>query len=388
MLLTPAEFAATQEKIAKVNDRAAKRGWTGRVELTGTKVEKTETGPSGLSVKLQLIEATITGEPPRYKTADGKDWQFLARAEFDKDSGLVVYSAPGAPDVDRESIRPGECDHCGIDRYRKHVYLVSDGERQLQVGSTCLKDFLGWNINPAWISEPSLSDYEPDGGYGHTEPTYATDTVLAAAWACIEVYGYVKSDDWSRNPTKYAVLSVLQPRNKADRGIAEEVAPQVADAYAMAAKIRAFILSDEFSGSGDYVANLKNIARGDWVAFKRFGFLVSAPQAWAKAQERDLIQRTEGAELLNEWNGTLGEKLELTVTVKSVRHVDTRFGVSHLYTMVGDDKRTYKWWASNEVWEAPFNGEPVKIRGTIKDHDIWEGRKSTVLTRVKVVKAD
>lgn len=384
MLLTPAEFEATKEKIRKLNERSAKKGWTGRVELTGTLTEQVTTSPSGLPVKLQFVDATITGEPPRYRTADGKDWTFLARVESDENSGLVIYTAPGVDEVNRD-FRPGECDHCRISRYRTYTYLVSDGTRQLQVGSTCLKDFLGWNVNPAWVSDPSLDSYAPEGGYGHTEPTFATDTVLAAAWATIQVFGYVKSDDWSKNPTKYAVLSVLQPRNAADREISTLVAPYIANAYAMAAKIRAFILSDEFSGGGDYVANLKNIAAGDYVAFKRFGFLVSAPQAWAKAQERDLIRRTEKAALFNEWNGNIGDKLELTVTVKSVRHIPGDYGTTHLYTMVGADKRTYKWWASSEIWEAPFNDEPVKIRGTVKKHDEWNGNKSTVLTRVRVI---
>ena len=43
--LTPAEYAATVAKVAAINKRAAKRGFTGRFELSGTTVtRKAENG--------------------------------------------------------------------------------------------------------------------------------------------------------------------------------------------------------------------------------------------------------------------------------------------------------------------------------------------------------
>ena len=87
----------------------------------------------------------------------------------------------------------------------------------------------------------------------------------------------------------------------------------------MAKRIHEFLLSDEFSGFGEYVTNLKAIARSEFCQPKFVGFLASAPQAWAKAQERSLIKQREKAEITNEFLGEIKDKLELPVTLKSIR---------------------------------------------------------------------
>jgi hypothetical protein len=380
MYLTAAEFAATKDKISKLNARAVKRGWTGTITVIGEKVTKSETLPNGLTVTQEFIDTTITGEPPRYE-----DYTFLAKLEWSEDSGLVVFSAPGAPTLDRSNLVEGACDHCKINRYRKHVYVVADESgKMIQVGSTCLKDFLGWNVNPVWIDDSDVSEDAlfGDGGYGHTEPSYSTEIVLAAAWATIQEFGYVRSGE--AGSTRNTVLNVLNPRSKSDREIRDQVTPHIPDATAHAKMIREWVLSDAFNGHSDYVYNLKNIAAGEFVSSRNFGFLVSAPQAWAKAMERDLIHRAEKAEVLNEWNGQPGDKLEVSVTLKSIRAIESDWGSSDLYTFEGTDKRIYKWFSTRVIFRE-VSGEVINIKGTVKKHDEYKGVKATVLTRVKVV---
>jgi hypothetical protein len=65
--LTPAEYAATVDKVAAINDRAAKRGFTGRIELTGipaTKIWKDQI--SGLELTAEVVRVTITGQAPSF----------------------------------------------------------------------------------------------------------------------------------------------------------------------------------------------------------------------------------------------------------------------------------------------------------------------------------
>jgi len=378
--LTPYEFAKTQAKIERLNERAIKSGWTGRLEVTGKEVTVTERGPSGLPVTRQFVDTTVTGEPPKYG-----GWVFLAKLEWDEESGLIVSNAPGTPTVDRSKLHEGVCDHCHINRYRKETYLVSNDQGEtMQVGSTCLKDFLGWDTRPVWVSPPTSDDLFEEGGWGHSEPSYSTETVLAAAWACVQQFGFVPSNGFG-SATKYTVENVLHPRTERARKLASEIGPFVDEAIGQAKVIREWVLSDAFNGDTDYVINLKNIARGDFVTTKRFGILVSAPQAWARAQERDLVRRREQAELLNEWNGKPGDKLELTVTLKSERDIPGDWGTTTLYTFEGDDHRVYKWFSSRVIWTDELPTEPIKIKGTVKKHDEYNGTKSTVLTRVKVL---
>jgi hypothetical protein len=378
MDLTPAEFALTSEKMAKLNARAAKRGWTGIITVAGEVfTEKTDNGV-GIPRERQMVHTVISGNAPSYN-----GWTFLARVEWTENDEAVVFTAPGVEGINRAKLSPMWCDHCGIKRYRKNTYAVRNEEgNELQVGSTCLKDFLGWNTNPVWILPPSDNDLFGEGGFGHSAPVYSTDTVLAAAWACVEEFGYVRSGD--EGSTKGTVLAVLDPRTPAERALARKILPHVADSANAATMIREFILSDEFSGYGEYVINLKNIARAEFVEPKFVGFLVSAPQAWAKARERTLIKQRENNELVNEFLGDIGSKLELPVTLKAIRFIEGDYGTTSLYTFVTDDGHLVKWFSSRAVLRDSDVDKAITITGTVKKHDEYNGTKSTILTRCKV----
>jgi len=378
--LTPAEFSLTVEKIEKLNQRAIKRGWTGLLTVTGEEFTEETKLPSGLTKKRQMVHTIISGDAPKY---DG--WTFLAKVEW-TDGGMVLFTAPGVEGIDRNGITEGGCDHCGIDRYRKHTFIVRhDDGRQLQVGRTCLKDFMGWNTNPVWVSVPTSDDLFSEGGFGRTAPVYTVETVLAASWACIQQFGYVPAGDYSGNATKYTVATVLDPnpRNEKDMQLSREIRPHVDRAASMAKRIREFLLSDEFSGNSEYVYNLKAIAASEYVDYKFFGFLVSAPQAWAKAQERSLIKQREREEITNEFLGEIKDKLELPVTLKSIRFLEGDYGTTSLYTFVTDDGHIVKWFSSRVVFEERDIDQPMTIKGTVKKHDEYKGTKSTVLTRCR-----
>ena len=378
MDLTPAEFGLTSEKMAKLNARALKRGWTGIITVTGEAFTEITDNGVGLKRERQMVRTVISGNAPSY---DG--WTFLARADW-SEGGMVLFTAPGIDGIDRSGITEGSCDHCGINRYRKSTFIVrSDKGEQLQVGSTCLKDFLGWNTNPVWIIPPSDNDLFGEGGFGHSTPVYSVDTILAAAWACIQEFGYVRSGD--NGSTKSTVLAVLDPRTPAERELAKKITPHIAESANAATMIREFVLSDEFSGYGEYVINLKNIARSEFVEPRFVGFLVSAPQAWAKSRERSLIKQRENDELTNEFLGEIGDRLELPVTLKSIRFIDGNYGCTSLYTFVTDDGHLVKWFSTRVVLKDGDVDKSITILGTVKKHDEFNGTKSTILTRCRVV---
>src|SRR5258708_15012679 len=151
MQLNDSEYAATVAKIDKLNARAARRGWTGRITIEREQVEVRETTEAGFETVRVVNEVKISGEPPKYE-----GWTFLAKLDFDPEAGLIVSTAPGVGSVDRTGLIEGACGHCNTDRDRRHCFLVrhEDG-RQVQVGSTCIQNFLGWDAKPVFISEKS-----------------------------------------------------------------------------------------------------------------------------------------------------------------------------------------------------------------------------------------
>lgn len=376
--LTPDELDATRDKLAKINARAAKRGFTGRIELHAERVERTTVTDIGLTVTDIVYRTRLTGEAPSYG-----GWSLLAVLDWDQHAGLIVRTAPGVETVDRSGLRQGWCGHCSTSRHRTKTYLVGnqDGDT-VQVGSTCLKDFLGWDGRPVFLSTRDVEDEIESGGFGGGDRSYTTLTVLAAAWAVITKRGYVRSSE--AGATRDTVSMLLNPINEKERKAAREFQPYIAEADGKANEVREFVLSDEFVGDNEYVHNLKAICRADGVSPANLGLLVSAPQAWARAQERSLIRQRDAAEIRNEFHGEIGEKLDIRVRVKAVRWCENNYGVTTVYTLISEDGYVYKWYASRDALGDSPTEEFTQLRGTVKKYDEWNDLKSTVLTRCKV----
>jgi hypothetical protein len=379
--LSPAEYTATVEKISKINARAAKRGFTGRIEVNGHPSTLTEKNAAGFTITREVYLTTLTGTAPSYN-----GWSLLASLEWDQNAGLIVRTVPGVENVDRTCLVEGKCDHCEIKRYRKNAYVVvnnATGETK-QVGSTCIKDFLGWDASVVFLSAESIKeDVDSFLSGGSYDRDWATLDVLAIAWAAIQVNGWHPANDFGTS-TKASVITILDPPRGQAREIAKLYDSYIADSYAQAIIIRDFILSDDFNGSSEYVTNLKAIASAEFVSYRSLGFIVSAPQAWAKAMERDLIRKSETNAIVNEYIGNVGDKIEVQVTIKSIRYIDGAYGTITLYTMVTNDNHLVKWFASRNVLGETADAV-FTLKGTIKKHDDYNGVKSTILTRCKIV---
>lgn len=373
------QVAATREKFAKINERAAKRGLAGRLVLTAEPVTVTETNDLGFTTERHAFECEITGNAPKYG-----EWSFIARLDWDESAGLIVAAAPGAERVNREALREGWCDHCKTVRERKNTYVVrndADG-RQLQVGSTCLKDFLGWSASIAWLDAPAESELgDWCGGSGVHE--FSAETVLAVAWAVVKAYGFVPSR--MDGATSDAVRMVLYPgRTRYAREFAEKIRPLAAEATERAQELQAFLLSDAFNGDSDYVLNLKSLARAEAVNPRYIGILASAPQAWARAQERSLVRKAK-QDKPSEWIGAEKDKITFTGVIESLRWLQNDFGSTALYQIRNEETGAIVKWFATRPALGEETGITVTIQGTVKKLDEYNGVKATVLTRCKAL---
>lgn len=377
--LSPASFAATREKIDKLNARAVKKGFTGRLELIYEKTAVERDTAIGKVTEI-VYKTRIAGQPPSYN-----GWTLIASVDFIA-TGAIVNTAPGVTKVDRSLIEPGKCDHCKHNRQRVKAYLVLNEQgEQLQVGSTCLKDFIGWSTFPSYVSSSQAAD-DVDGflSGGYWPRTWSTEAVLMAAWATIKLDGYVRAGDWEATPTKRVVESILDPAPKEARQIRERYGAMTEESRDVAQKTRAFILSDDFAGDSEYVLNMKTALSSDSVEPRHFGLVVSAPQAWARHQEQTLIREREKSEHVNEFIGNVKERITVKIKVKSVRYLQSAYGSTTLYTMVSNTGHMFKWFASDDKLGDQPTTEFQAITGTVKKHEEFNGIKSTVLTRCKV----
>lgn len=403
--LSTTELERTQAKIEKLNKRAAKKGLAGsqvglehlgEVKVTYTEDHQGNLLAFPLTVVYQRV--AITGTAPKFE-----GWNFIAALDFDRNAGLVTRTVPGYEGrVQRESLQEGRCDHCKTDRYRKTTYVLEheDG-RQVQIGSTCIKDFLGQDVRPAFIFPKDIEELDDEPGFGRggwRDADVSVETALAVAWAAVTEYGFVRSSAQEFGggdvPTKHRISQVIFPADREpfrseDLGVQARLQPLAEKAQAQAKLIRDYILSDQFSGDSEYVVNLKSIVSAERVSSRFFGLLASAPQAWARSVERDLKRAAEKAEIKNEFFGQEKERLELTVRVRSIKSIPGSYGYdpqpTALYTLVTEDGHLVKWFSSNWGLGEEVNEHTFRIKATVKGHEVYNDTKSTVITRAKVL---
>lgn len=372
--LTPAEFTATAARVAKINERAAKKGWTGRLTLEGQQVVR-EVRANGMVQQQVVVEATLSGEAPSYE-----GWQFLAAVDT-VGEGFVLRVAPGVGEtgVDRSTLEAGRCEHCGTARNRKKTYLVREEAtgRTLQVGSTCIKDFLGWEGRFVFLDAEGVVREVEAGGFTHAEPSWTVEFVLAVAAAVVATYGYVRVGDWNARSTRDAVSTYLCDNGKAGQAIRDEVGEPD---YAKGLEVGEVLMA-RLEGSSDYVQNLRTALAADLVGPRQLGLVASALAAYARLTEADAkAKAAEKVGVVNGWVGKEGEKVTVTGTITKAMKVTSDWGTSVL-VLVQTDKGLVKMFTSAAwAWEVK-EGEEITLAGKIKALDTYQGVKQTVLTR-------
>lgn len=385
--LSEDEWTLTLEKIDKINARCASKGIPGGLTVEWTR-EIEEVTNFGIKIEKISYLTKITGVAPVLP-----GWSFIATLDYDAHAGLIVRGYPGAAPVDRTALREGWCDHCQTNRLRHVTYVMRNDKtgEQVQVGSSCIKDFTGWTALPYMTADKDVEAF--CGGFGSGPKDVAVLSALAIAWACVTEYGFVRSNE--PGATKGLVMDVIDPpkpsKNNADYlNELRSIAKHSEEMYSKAEELREFILNDEqfpLSDRSDYPMNMKSIISAKKVSFRNLGLLVSAPQAWARFLEKSFIQKVAKIETPDIHIGNVKERWEITVTVEAVNYHATQYGTTSIYTLLDADGNVFKWFASNDVLEKFIDSQaPVTIQGTIKSHGEWKGIRETHLTRCKVVK--
>jgi hypothetical protein len=374
------QLSETLARVAKINERAAKKGLAGTLAVEYTEIQLSEKDLlTGLIREWVEYDIQITGNAPAHN-----GWEFIAKLDWDANAGLIVRAMPGAIQANRDALREGWCDHCKITRRRNVTYVVRNIEtgETVQVGSSCIKDFTGWAGSVAFLdSEPQ----NEAGFFGTRElPEYSPLTVLSVAWACIKLNGFRPARHDGRS-TREDVMAVLYPnvKNAKEMEFARSIRPLADEAEKTATKILEWVLSND--GDNDYLMNLRSVAGGKLVSMRNIGLLASAPQAYAKSLERTLVREREASiYAASEYVGNIKERFEMGVVVKSVRYIEGEYGTSTLYTMLDTAGNVIKWFASSDKL-GDTEGATAVIKATVKRHEEYNGTKITHVTRAAVI---
>lgn len=392
------------EAVKKFNKKAVKLGtspmlveWGEEKTRSFYKDEVAEVW--GVLTVIHLQEVTVKYEIPKIAGWDLVcifDYEHYEVADNSDQTALAVFTntVPGKTvPFEYQDKKEIHCEHCGHNRYRKKSYLVQHEEtgEYKEVGSTCLKDFLGHDPqNFLWFAtaETRLADWDDEfglGSFGSGDPiAYDLLGILTLTSAMIKKYGWTSrteayDDNW-KTATADMVIEYLNDKKRPK----EDDLELDDDDKAIAEKTL-----EHFNGldpqDNDYIMNCLKVIKLNAVPIKRLGIACSMIHVYRRYVEKQIEKANE---LPSEWFGNIGSKLEdceVTCTFKT--HCETMYGTSTLYKFMDNDGNIFKTFYSGYTWSVEQE-EKVRLWGTVKKHDEWNDKKETLLTRCKVKELD
>lgn len=349
----------------------------------------------GILTKVTYQEVTVKYEIPKIA-----GWDLICVFDYedyvDKDDQIqraVFTNAVPGKEVPEKYQDKNEihCEHCGHKRFRKKSFLVQheSGEYK-EVGSTCLKDFLGHDPqNFLWYAgmEDRIGGMEDEfglGSFGSGDPmSYDLLGILTLTNAMIKEYGWTSRGEAYDDPNGMKVATaddVLHYLTKKNKTAAEIIEPEEEDKE-IAEKTLAHFQTLE-KQDNDYIMNCLRVIRMNRVSHKRIGIACSMIQVYRRHVEKELERANE---LPSEWFGNIGSKLEdCEVVCVFKTFVEGYMGGSNaLYKFVDNDGNIYKTFYSGYKWSCEQE-DKVRLWGTVKKHDEWNNKKETLLTRCKI----
>jgi DNA/RNA endonuclease YhcR with UshA esterase domain len=92
----------------------------------------------------------------------------------------------------------------------------------------------------------------------------------------------------------------------------------------------------------------------------------------------------EKAVEIDEYFGEVGKRYEMEVDVIRIIPCESQYGTIGLHIMRSKEGHSLKWFSSGEWLKE---GETFRVKGTVKAHEEYKGKKQTSLSRVKEIKA-
>lgn len=295
-------------------------------------------------------------------------WEFVSRIDHSQESGNIIRSYPGRETPERYRNAGSYCEHCNVMRRRRDTYIVCNEEtgEYKQVGSSCLKDFLGHGDAEHWANFANFftefrnitSELDNEGLQDHR----VVDALMYAAGAAQTVM------DSGEYVSKKMVMDGSRQTSTAD--LALSVRQYTNDAVELAQRAIADILKRD--DDSEFVYNAQIVAKSSTLELRQLGFMAAI--VGMKYREE-----TKLSSVKNEFYGNVGDKI--TIKVKLVKAVSSQFSVRHEFQ--DDEGHFFTWFSSLKDYREHL-GKTVEVKATIKAHNEFRGMKQTLLTRAKI----
>lgn len=344
---------------------------------------------------IKQVEVTISGDLPQLA-----GWRFVATLEHAK-AGNIVKAAPGGGQIPgRYLTAKSVCEHCGTSRNRnKTVVCKHEDGRFVQVGSNCLKDFLGHGDAEylaqlaAWRSEfwelagEGLDDElaEFASGGGRVRPYIEVARFMPHVARSVRERGWVsrdKADERGIMSTAEDAMYTYSPPKGIDPENADKLpAPSDADREKAEAAVEwAKAMTDEQIAGNSFLHNMRVVANEEAVELKNAGMTAALIIAYDKAMDNI---KASAQKVPSEWRGTEGKRETFKgLKLEAVIPLDGVYGVTYIHKFRDQGGAVFVWRSSGVSWEDE-KGKTFDVTATVKKHGEYKGEKQTEIQRAK-----
>ena len=339
-------------------------------------------------------------------------WTFIATLQHstDPEVGTIIRSVPGQGELPLKyrQAKP-VCDHCKLLRLRNDTYVVRhDDGRTAQVGSNCLRDFLGHQSPEAMASyaellmgaEELLGSEEGENG-PRQRMRFWSEGALAVASAVISKHGW-KSRTKAREDGSVATANHVDDYLSAmalhDTKRCEEILPDGVgeeDAHLAAAALgwARDVLPLRDKELDDYMWNLRVVSSQEAVTARELGLLCSLLPTYQRELSRDVERKARAEARANvgatsDYFGTDGKREVFELTLLDIfemtrtKHSYYDSGVTYLHKFIDDNGNVAVWYGSSSLGSKADYGKKFTVKATVKGHEEYKGVKQTKLERV------
>ena len=383
--------AAVTDTVAKLARRAVKLGLDAPTVADAGQEIAAQHSPGEVTVGVEYHYLVLAGHAPQLA-----GWTFIAVLEHDHEAPeprAIIRCVPQGgygetTETDLTAYRTAEarCEHCDTARRRNDTYLVQSEAGEIkQVGSSCLADFTG-HPSPDAIARlaEQLADLaelaesaereEPSGGSGPAlyptvdYLTFVAQEIRLNGWTPRSVDPYAATADRALDALYAAIRrqKVAEPET-VDSEVAEAALAWVREQLSEQPRL------------SDFEHNLIVVLDADYLPQRRVGIAAAAINAYRRDRERQAEVAEDPGHV-----GQIKERIEMTVTVVSVRYIDQPqgYGTTSLYKLRDTEGHRLAWFSSRDCLNE--NGT-YRLRGTVKSHETWQDQSETHLTRCKVL---
>jgi len=374
--------------ITRLARKAAKLGFEPPVlKVLGSRfIEITLDDAARTKVTRKVHDVQVQGQAPRIE-----GWDLIAIIDHFSSGERgrnILRQLPHLVEIELPiTFRTDEprCDHCKLERNRHNTFaLHNEAGEWMLVGSNCLRDFLGHKSPDALANFYQhlfdlLHDAQDEGWGGGSGTSYIElQSYLARTAAAIEQYGWVSRKRANEEVLQATADLVNDPAGKIT------VNPEHSDlAKATIQWVRETLAIKE--SLNDYEWNLVAACAEDYIHLRNIGLAASAIVAYKRAMNLIAEREAQAQRPPSEYVGEIKQRIE--IDLKVIRRIDIetdygRYGSMLRITVMEDETGNILVWKTGSA--TLDEGESYRIKGTIKAHEEYDGRKQTILTRCQV----